>query len=97
MLNNFKREDLSKIINSKKGFSVLYSKKLIGDVIEILCQEIKNDYLNLKNLGTFKTIFKQERLGRNPKTKIIYKINSRKSVSFVPSKNLLKKINKINE
>ena len=36
---------------------------------------------------------KKERYGRNPKTREIYLINSRKSVSFTASKKLIKKIN----
>ena len=54
----------------------------------------KNKELNIKNFGTFKTINKNERLGRNPKNKKIYKIAARKSLSFIISKKFNDEINK---
>ena len=93
MKSNFKKNDFSKHLSKELGFSVLYSKKLIDDFINILSLNIKETNTTLKNLGTFKLISKKERFGRNPKTKKIFKISSRKSVSFYPSKNFVKKIN----
>ena len=91
---NFKKIELSKILSNKLGFSVLYSKKLIDDFINILSSNIKiNNSTSLKNLGSFKIIQKKERVGRNPKTKKKYIISSRNSIVFYPSKKLLKKIN----
>ena len=34
----------------------------------ILIKNISTGKYNLKNIGTFKIVFKKERLGRNPKT-----------------------------
>ena len=48
---------------------------------------------NLKNIGTFKILNKKERIGRNPRTKEIYKIKARKTLAFKPSTNLSRKIN----
>ena len=59
--NNFKKEDIYKFLSKKKGFSVLFSKKIITDVIEIFIDEIKNNSLNLKNIGTFKVINKKKK------------------------------------
>jgi len=92
-INSFKKIDLSKNISKKLGVSVLLSKKLTEDLIEILSDKIKDNDLNLKNLGSFKIINKKERLGRNPKTKEEFLIKSRKSISFIASKNLLANIN----
>ena len=91
---NIKKVDLIKNLSVKKGFSVLLSKKLVEDFFFILKSNIKSHETNLKNLGTFKLISKKERMGRNPKTKQIFTISARKSLSFITSKNLLNKLNK---
>ena len=92
-INSFKKIDLSKNISEKIGVSVLLSKKLTEDLLEILSYIIKDKSLNLKNLGSFRIINKKERIGRNPKTKEEFLIRSRKSISFIASKNLLANIN----
>ena len=94
-INSFKKIDLSKNISKKLGVSVLLSKKLTEDLIEILSNKIKDNDLNLKNLGSFRIINKKERIGRNPKTKEEFLIKSRKSIIFIASKNLLANINNI--
>ena len=78
MTNNFRKEDLIKHLSNKIGFSNLYSKKIVEDLILIF-----------KNIGSFKLISKKERVGRNPKTKENFKISSRRSISFKVSKNLM--------
>ena len=90
---NFKKKNFSEILRRKKGFSLMYSEKLINDLIEIIIQEIKKNNLNLKNIGSFKIVNKKSRIGRNPKTKETFEITPRKVVSFTPSKNLIKKVN----
>ena len=69
------------------------SKKIIDDLIKILIQNLKEDGLNLKNMGSFRLIHKKERIGRNPKTKEAFIISERKSVHFYPSQKILKKLN----
>ena len=91
--NNLTKEDICIFLSSKKGYSVLYSKKIINNLIEILIYEIKANSFNLKNIGTFKILNKKERIGRNPRTKEIYKIKARKTLVFKPSTNLSQKIN----
>ena len=93
--NNLKKEDLIKNFKKKTGFSNNISKKAINDFLEVLIQNIKKNNLNIKNIGSFKLIRKNKRVGRNPKTKEIFDINSRKSLSFIASKKLLKKLNEI--
>lgn len=89
MLNkNSIKIDIIKDLSNKTGFSKNFSKKLIDDLIKILTINIKEGDLNLKNIGTFKTIFKKERIGRNPKTKEEFKISARKSISFKQSSKL---------
>ena len=91
---NFKKEELIQNLSEKTGYSFQLSKKLINDLIEAILDTIKSSGLNLKNIGTIKTILKKERLGRNPKTKEEFIIKSRKSISFFASKKLLDKLNK---
>ena len=71
------------------------SKKLIDDLIDILILNIKTGNFNLKNLGSFKIIKKRKRIGRNPKTKKEFIIDSRKTLSFKLSKKILEKVDKI--
>ena len=91
--NNLTKDDICIFLSRKKGYSVLYSKKIINNLIEILIDEIKENSFNLKNIGTFKILNKKERIGRNPRTKEIYKIKARKTLAFKPSTNLSRKIN----
>ena len=92
-ISSFKKIDLSKNISKKIGVSVSLSKKLTEDLLEILSNKIKDNDLNLKNVGSFRIICKKDRIGRNPKTKEEFMIRSRKSISFTASKNLIEKMN----
>ena len=92
--NNYNKKNLSNFLSEKKGYSSLFSQKIIDDLINLICQNLVTDDVTLKNLGVFKIIQKNERLGRNPKTKKTYIINKRKSLSFTCSKSFLKTVNK---
>tara|TARA_Y100000996_G_scaffold88812_1_gene62242 strand:- start:178 stop:471 length:294 start_codon:yes stop_codon:yes gene_type:complete len=92
-ISSFKKIDLSKNISEKIGVSVSLSKKLTEDLLEILSNKIKDNDLNLKNVGSFRIIDKKDRIGRNPKTKEEFIIRSRKSISFIASKNLIVSMN----
>ena len=89
--NNLTKIDIIKNLSKKTGFSILFSKKLINDFLDIIINQIKANELNLKNIGSFKLINKKERLGRNPKTKEEFIISARKSLRYVASKKLLDK------
>ena len=73
---------------------LVFSKKIVDDLIKALIHHIKIGNLNLKNVGTFKIIKKKERIGRNPKTKEEFIISSRKSISLTPSKEITEKLKK---
>ena len=90
-----KKIDIIKNLSNKTGFSSIYSKKLVSDLIEAIVSNIKKGNLNLKNVGSFKLIKKRERLGRNPKTGKEFIISSRKSIKFVTSAKLTKKLNEL--
>ncbi len=90
---NLTKKEISSFIAKKIGLSINYTEYVVDDLIVVLCELIKDSKLNIVSFGKFKTIFKKERLGRNPKNKVEYKISARKSVSFIPSKNLDKQYN----
>jgi len=92
---NLTKNHIVKEINLKIGLSDSYINRVVDSLIEILKISIKNKELSIKNFGTFKTINKNERLGRNPKNKKIYKITARKSLSFIISKKFNDEINKL--
>ena len=85
---NLKKIDLAANLSEKLGFSNNYSKKLIDDLILIISENIRSGKFTLKNIGTFLIKKKKERIGRNPKTGIQYRISARNSISFISSKNL---------
>ena len=91
--NNITKVDFFRNINNKTGFPISISKKIVDDLLIICAEMIKNNELVLKNIGTFKLSKKNERIGRNPKTKEEFLISKRKSIRFVVSKNLDKILN----
>ena len=91
---NFTRKDLSNSIYKRLGFSKNFSSTIVDDFFEILIQQLVNSRkIKISSFGTFEVINKKERIGRNPKTKEVAKITSRKVVKFRPSSIFKKKIN----
>ena len=92
---NFTKKEISKEINSKLGLPVSLCDNVVDSMIKILIENIKLKDLNIKNFGTFKILNKKERIGRNPKTKVSFKISARKSLSFSTANKLNNFINDI--
>ena len=92
---NLTKNDIVKEINLKTGLSNSYINRVVDNFIQILKDSIRNKEVNIKNFGTFKTMDKSERLGRNPKNNKTYKIKARKSLSFIISKKFNDKINNL--
>ena len=91
---NCTRKDLSNSIYKILGFSKNFSSIIVDDFFEILIQQlVKFRKIKISSFGTFEVINKKERIGRNPKTKEVAKITSRKVVKFRPSSIFKKKIN----
>ena len=90
---SLKKIDIYKKFYEEVGISESTSKKILNDLIDILKICIRKNDLNLKNIGTFKIVKKNKRVGRNPKTKEEFIISERNSIIFIVSKKLLKKIN----
>ena len=92
--NNFTRKELSNKIYQNLGFSKNFSSTIIEDFFEFFNSELtKLNEIKLTSFGTFKVVNKNERMGRNPKTKIAAKISARKIVKFKPSKSIKNKLN----
>lgn len=92
---NFTRKDLSNKIYQTLGFSKNFSSTIVDDFFETLVTElIKSNKVKISSFGTFKVMNKNERIGRNPKTKIETTITSRKVIKFKPSQHIKKKLNK---
>ena len=92
---NFTRKELSSKIYKNLGFSKNLSSKIVDNFFETLISEIiKSNKIKISSFGTFSTLNKKERVGRNPKTKIEAKIFSRKVVKFKPSLILKEKLNR---
>ena len=97
------------LIKSKKGEWIIQKNNQILEKFdkEEDAKDFKNNNnldtnhtINLKrsvkihNFGTFKIRNKKSRKARNPKTKVEIMIPPRKVISFIPSKFILRKINK---
>ena len=95
--SNITKNDFSKYMSDDTGFPISLSKKIVDDLLIIFTEMIKNNDLVLKNIGTFKLSKKNERSGRNPKTREEFLISKRKSIRFIVSKNLTKVLNTYNE
>ena len=92
---NLNKLDIARNISHNLGVPLSYSKRFLDNLINEYIDEIVNsNSLTIKNLATFKIVIKNERDGRNPKTKEIYKINKRKSISFKVAEYLKIKVNK---
>ena len=90
---NITKREISESLSQRTGFPLSLSKKLVTNLLNIMSDQIKKDNLIIKNLGSFNLIVKNERIGRNPKTKEEFIINKRKTISFSSSKNLTNYLN----
>ena len=96
--NNFTREDIAESLHNEFGLTKKDCLNFVNDIIEVLIEGLKlNGFVKIHNFGSFKVKRKKSRIGRNPKTKEDFMISERNVLSFKPSKNVLKIINKKNE
>ena len=91
---NITRKKLYNRIHQNLGFSKNIASQIVDDFFELLIDElIKKKEVKISSFGTFKVIDKKERIGRNPKTRVVAKICARKIVKFKPSLKTKEKIN----
>ena len=90
--NTIKKIDLVNYLSEITGIGISESSEIIDLFFNILIDGIvQSSELKITGLGNFSIKDKKERIGRNPKTKEIFKITSRKVISFKPAE-ILKKI-----
>jgi len=85
------RQDLAEVIFRKTSIPRKTSNKIIDEIIQEITKALSEDEnVKLAKFGTFSVREKQERIGRNPKTKEEFKISARKVVLFKPSSTIKK-------
>ena len=83
------RESIAKQISIEFGIAYSTVYKKIDKILEIWSKEMVRSDLSINNIGSFKIKKKNERIGRNPKTKEEYIIKSRRVISFKKSTKLV--------
>ena len=87
------RESIAKQISIEFGIAYSTVYKKIDKILEIWSNEMIISDLSISNVGSFKIKKKNERIGRNPKTKETKLISERHVVLFKPSKDFKKFVN----
>ena len=82
------REMLANQLSKEFGLAYSTTYKKIDNLLNIWSHQLLNSDLSISSLGSFKINYKKSRLGRNPKTKEEFEIQSRKVVTFKKSKKL---------
>ena len=91
---NLTRKDITNRLHSRLGLSKNLLSNILDDFFESLITElITKKKIKISSFGTFEVKNKKERIGRNPKNKVEFKISSRKIVKFKPSDIIKKKLN----
>jgi len=91
---NLTKKEIINSIYMQIGFSKKISENLLEDVFQILLKNIITEKkVKIAKFGTFILRKKNERIGRNPKTKEKKIISERNVILFRPSKELKKYIN----
>ena len=83
------RESIAKQISIEFGIAYSTVYKKIDNILKIWSDEMIISDLSISNIGSFKIKKKNERIGRNPKTKEEYLIKYRKVISFKKSNKLV--------
>tara|TARA_Y100000590_G_scaffold197207_1_gene223961 strand:+ start:282 stop:578 length:297 start_codon:yes stop_codon:yes gene_type:complete len=92
---NLTKKDIVNSIYMQIGFSKRISETLLEDIFQIILNNIvKNKKVKISKFGTFTLRKKNQRIGRNPKTKEIKLITERNVVLFKASKEFKNYINK---
>ena len=91
---NLTKKEIINSIYMQIGFSKKVSETLLEHILEsVLKNIIKYKKVKISKFGTFTLRKKNQRLGRNPKTKEIKTISERNVILFKPSKEFKKYIN----
>ena len=83
------REIIAKQLSIEFGIAYTSIYKKIDKILEIWGYMMINSNISINYIGSFKINKKNERIGRNPKTKEEHLIKSRKVISFKKSNKLV--------
>ena len=89
------RADIAEKVYEEVGIS----RKDCGEILDTIINEItdclaKGEDVKLASFGSLSLRHKTPRVGRNPKTGVEAEISARTVISFKPSQNLRKAVNK---
>ena len=91
---NLTKKNIINSIYMQIGFSKKISEVLLEDIFELVLKNIiKYKKVKISKFGTFTLRKKNQRIGRNPKTKEIKMISARNVILFRPSKEFKEYIN----
>ena len=94
MQNNITRDDIAEFIHAEFGLTKKDCNLIVNDIVDEVIDGLnEKKIVKIHNFGTFKLKRKNSRIGRNPKTKENVIIESRNVITFIPSRNILKKLN----
>jgi nucleoid DNA-binding protein len=74
-----------KDISAKTQLTYKTSSSLFNSFISIIANKEMDVLVKISNFGTFTHHFSPARIGRNPKTKELFKISNRLKLKFRPS------------
>ena len=91
---NLTKKEIVNSIYMQIGYSKKISETLLEDIFQIILKNIISERkVKIAKFGTFKLRKKNQRIGRNPKTKEAKIISERNVILFKASKELKKFIN----
>jgi len=82
------RENLATQLSEEFGIAYTIAYRKIDLILNFWSNSLISSDLNISSLGSFKINQKNNRVGRNPKTKEEHVIKSRKVISFKKSNKL---------
>ena len=95
MRTNLTKKNIINSIYMQIGFSKKISETLLDDILELILNNIiAHKKVKIAKFGTFLLRRKNQRIGRNPKTKEKKIISERNVILFKPSKEFKEYINK---
>ena len=89
---SLRKKDIVKNISTKAQISTADSSVFLKHFLDFIKLN-RNRHIKIHNFGNFNTVHTPERLGRNPMTKEIYKIQARKKLKFTTSNKIKNTLN----
>ena len=85
------KKDLINYIAENHDLTATNSKEIVNSFISFIQDNIKKDVVSLQGIGSFTSVKRKARVGRNPSTGEEIKIKARNAVKFTPS-SILKEV-----